>query len=84
LVELFTDGLADTLFGEVALDPRIIGTVLQRRVFPGPTAVGAEVPAGIEIVVDLAGLATAQQHDQSERCDTSKHDGSPTSDPGIK
>jgi hypothetical protein len=51
LVELFADSLADTLFGEVALDPRIIGTVLQRRVFPGPAAVGAEVPAGIKIVV---------------------------------
>jgi hypothetical protein len=84
LVELFADSLADTLFGEVALDPRIIGTVLHSRVFPRPTAVGTEVSAGIEVVVDLAGLATAQQRDKSERCDTSKHGGSPTSDPGIK
>ena len=65
LVELFTHGLADALFGQVALDARIIRTILQRRVFPGPTAVGAEVSTGIKVMVDLAGLATAQQQDDS-------------------
>jgi hypothetical protein len=81
LVELFAHRLADALFGEVALDAWVIRAVLQGRVFPGPAAVGAEIPAGVKIVVDLAGLATAQQHCNCKRSDTTKHDCSPKSEP---
>ncbi|MNI92539.1 hypothetical protein D3C73_1503480 [compost metagenome] len=54
------------MLSEVTLDPRIIGTVLQGRLFPGPAAIGAEVAAGVIVVIDLVGLASTEQHDTGQ------------------
>src|SRR5690606_16940606 len=51
LLELLADGISDALFGEVALDPRIIGAVLQGRFLPAPAAIGAEVTGAVEVAV---------------------------------
>ncbi|MNH21795.1 hypothetical protein D3C85_1735020 [compost metagenome] len=61
LVELAGHRLADALFGEVALDPRIVRAVLQPRLLPDPAAVGGKVTAGIEVLGNVAALAGAEQ-----------------------
>ncbi|MNN83012.1 hypothetical protein D3C81_2000140 [compost metagenome] len=64
LVELVGDGLADPLFGEVALDPRVIRAVVQGRLLPCPAAVCGKVSAGVEILLDVvAGAGGKQQHE---------------------
>ncbi|MCY1459030.1 hypothetical protein D9M71_764690 [compost metagenome] len=50
LIELPGHGLANALFSQVALDPRIIRAVLQRRLLPHPAAVAGKVAAGIEVL----------------------------------
>lgn len=63
LVKLAGHRLADALFGEVALDPRIIRAILQPRLLPDPATVGGKIAAGIEVLGDVAALAgTEQQH----------------------
>jgi len=61
LIQLIGNGLANPLFGQVALDPWIVGAVLQGGFFPAPTAVGAKVPAGVEVMVDLVGGTGTEQ-----------------------
>ena len=60
------NGLADALFGQVAFDARIIGAILQGRVFPAPAAISGKVAAGVEIVIDLIGGAGTEQRSNSE------------------
>ncbi|MNY33494.1 hypothetical protein D3C86_1677750 [compost metagenome] len=61
LIQLIGNRLTDALFGQVALDSRIIGTVLQGRFFPGPAAIGSKVAAGVEVMIDLVGGAGTEQ-----------------------
>jgi Flp pilus assembly CpaE family ATPase len=62
LIQLIGNRLTDALFGQVALDPWIIGTVLQGGFFPGPAAIGSKIAAGVEVMIDLVGgTATASK-----------------------
>ena len=66
LIELTTDGLANALLGQVTLDARIVGPVLQGRFFPGPATVAGEVSAGVEVLGDIVALASTQQGKQGK------------------
>jgi hypothetical protein len=61
LVELVCHRLANTLLGEVTLDPRVIRAVLQARLLPRPTAVGGKITAGIEILLHVIAGAGGKQ-----------------------
>ncbi|MNF97736.1 hypothetical protein D3C84_805750 [compost metagenome] len=62
LIKLASHRLADALFSQVALDARIVRTVLQRRFLPHPTAIGSKVATSIEIHGCIVALAGAEQH----------------------
>ena len=80
LVKLIGNRLADPLLGQVALDTRVIRAILQGRFFPAPTAVGREIPAGVEVMVDLVIGAGAEQQDKGKRNKTAEHGFSPLHD----
>ncbi|MNP02864.1 hypothetical protein D3C76_947260 [compost metagenome] len=75
LVELVTDGLADTLVGQVTHDAWVVRAVLQGGFFPGPAAVGGKIAAGVVILGNVAGFASAEREGQREDGETREHDG---------
>ncbi|VVN13931.1 hypothetical protein PS662_03999 [Pseudomonas fluorescens] len=83
LIQLIGHRLADALFGQVALDPRIIGTILQGGVFPAPAAIGGKIAAGVEVMIDLVAGAGTEKRSHSQYSETAEHDISPVEDMNL-